>query len=123
MTLADVTAGDNCAVHAAVGRQEQTGRPYLFLNMWMTACLTALAPADSDALLDDVFAYLYAPDNIYEHHWIKGDLISWDNLAIQHARSAFGTAPRTLQRVTIAKFGYWEQVPSDLPGYRALQEM
>jgi taurine dioxygenase len=122
MTLADVTPGDNCAVHAVVGRQEETDRPYLFINMWMTACFTTLATAESDALLEDLFAYLYAPDNVYEHHWTKGDLVIWDNLAIQHARSAFGAAPRTLQRVTIAKFGYWEQVPSDLPLYQALQE-
>ncbi len=122
-TLADQTPGDCCAVHAAVGKQDETGRPYLFVNMDMTAGFTALAPAESDALLEELFAALYDPANIYDHHWQAGDFIVWDNLAVQHARSAFGDAPRTLQRASIARLGYWEQVPADLATFAALQEM
>lgn len=122
-TLADCGPQDPCCVHPAVGRQEETGRPYLFVNMDMTAQFTSLPLAESDALLEELFGYLYPPGQIYEHHWAPGDLIVWDNFAVQHARSAFGDAPRTLQRVSIARLGYWEQVPNDLPLYQALQEM
>jgi taurine dioxygenase len=120
-TLADLDPGDMATVHPVVGRQEETGRPYLFVNLDMTACITKLTPAESDALLEELFAHLYAPDNVYEHHWCKGDLVVWDNLAVQHARSETGDAARTLQRVTIARFGYWEQVPTDLYLHDALQ--
>jgi len=106
-----------------MGRQQGTGRPYLFVNMDMTAQFTTLGLAESDALLEELFGYLYAPGEIYEHYWQPGDLIVWDNLAVQHARSAFGEAPRTLQRVSLARLGYWEQVPNDLPVFRAMQEM
>jgi taurine dioxygenase len=122
-TLADLDPGDMATVHPVVGRQDGTGRPYLFVNLDMTACITRLAPAESDALLEDLFARLYAPENIYEHHWREGDLVIWDNLAVQHARSETGDAPRTLQRVTIAKYGYWEQVPTDMYLHDALQEI
>ncbi len=122
-TLADLQAEDPCCVHPVMGRQQGTGRPYLFVNMDMTAQFTSLGLAESDALLEELFGYLYAPVEIYEHHWTPGDLIIWDNLAIQHARSAFGQAPRTLQRVSLARLGYWEQVPNDLPVFRAMQEM
>lgn len=122
-TLADLDAEDPCCVHPVVGRQQGTGRPYLFVNMDMTAQFTALDAGASDALLEELFGHLYAPEHIYEHHWTPGDLVIWDNLAIQHARSAFGDAPRTLQRVSIARLGYWEQVPNDLPVFQAMQEM
>ncbi len=121
--LADLGAEDPCCVHPVVGRQQGTDRPYLFVNMDMTAQFTTLDLAESDALLEELFGYLYAPDNVYEHHWTPGDLVMWDNLAVQHARSAFGDAPRTLQRVSIARLGYWEQVPNDLPVFQAMQEM
>ena len=121
--LADLEAEDPCCVHPLVGCQEGTDRPYLFVNMDMTAQVTTLDPAASDALLEQLFEHLYAPDHIHEHHWTPGDLVIWDNLAIQHARSAFGDAPRTLQRVSIARLGYWEQVPNDLPVFKAMQEM
>jgi taurine dioxygenase len=122
-TLADLEPGDMATVHPVVGRQEGSGRPYLFVNLDMSACITKLAPAESDALLEELFAHLYAPDAIYEHHWQKGDLVIWDNLAVQHARSATGKAARTLQRVTIAHYGYWEQVPTDRYLHDALQQV
>lgn len=121
--LADLAPGDVCAVHPVVGRQEDTGRRYLFVNLDMTACITALGAQDSDALLEELFAHLYAPDAIYDHHWRKGDLVIWDNLAVQHARSETGDAARTLQRVTIARYGYWELVPTDLHLHDALQQV
>jgi taurine dioxygenase len=89
----------------------------------MTAQFTTLPLGESDALLEELFAVLYDPAHIYDHHWRAGDLVIWDNLAVQHARAAFGTAPRTLQRVSITQYGYWEQVPTDLPVFRAMQEM
>lgn len=121
--LSDLSPGDSCAVHAVQGRQPATGRPYLFVNMEMTACLTHLPQPESDALLEELFAYLYDPAEIYDHHWRKGDLVIWDNLAVQHARSELGEGERTLQRVTIAELGYWQQIPSALKSFDELQQM
>lgn len=121
--IADLEPGDACAVHPVVRQQFGSGRPFLFVNADMSAQITTLSPPDSDALLEELFGYLYGPTQVYEHHWRKGDLIVWDNLAVQHARSAFGSEERTLQRVSIARLGYWEQVPADLATFEALQEM
>lgn len=120
--LTDCEPKDNCAVHELVGRQTGTDRPYIFACQDMTALLIGLPESESDALLEELFAYLYAPENVYEHHWQEGDIIIWDNLAVQHARSEITGGRRTLQRVTIADFGYWEQVPVDLQTYYDLHE-
>ena len=47
-------------------------------------------------------AHLYSPAYVYEHRWSEGDLILWDNRALQHARDALDpNAPRTLRRVSV----------------------
>lgn len=56
----------------------------------------------SRALLARLFDdWLYTPDNEVVHRWRPGDLLLWDNLALQHARSACprSLGPRSLRRV------------------------
>ena len=118
--LVDSLPGDNCAVHAVV--QRKGGQPYLFLNGQSTASIAGLPESESDALIEELLSYIYAPDNIYEHKWKNGDLVIWDNLALQHARGKISGGVRTLQRVTIAKYSYEEQYPADSVWFRDLQE-
>lgn len=120
--LTDSLPGDNCAVHAVVQRQKGTGRPYVFVNGQSTACLIGIAESESDALIDEILSYVYAEDNIYEHKWSNGDIVIWDNLALQHARAPITGGVRTLQRVTVARFSYDEQYPADAVWFSDLQE-
>jgi taurine dioxygenase len=120
--LTDSLPGDNCAVHALVQRQNGTGRPYVFVNGQSTACLIGVPESESDALIEELLSYVYAEDNIYEHKWTNGDIVIWDNLALQHARGRITGGVRTLQRVTIARFSYEEQYPADGVWFSDLQE-
>jgi taurine dioxygenase len=113
-TLADLEPGDVCAIHAVVGRHRRTGRPYLFVSEDLTACVAGLAEGDSAALLRELFGHIYVPANVYEHDWRNGDIVIWDNLAVQHARGRLSPARRTLQRVSIARIGYAQMYPTDL---------
>lgn len=112
--LTDLQPGDLCTVHPVVRRQERTGRPYVFVNQNMTALVIGLEAAESDALLAELFDALYVRDDVYEHVWQPGDLVIWDNLAVQHARGRVSTEPRTLQRVSITELSYAEQYAADL---------
>ena len=114
--LIDLEAGDLCTVHSVVRVQECTGAPYLFVNENMTACIIGLAEQESNALLSELFTHLYAEGAVYEHVWRQGDLVVWDNLAVQHARGQVGAGARTLQRVTCTQFTYGEQYPADSVG-------
>ena len=120
--LTDSLPGDNCAVHAVIQRQKGTGRPYVFVNGQSTACLIGVPESESDALIEELLSYVYAEDNIYEHKWTNGDIVIWDNLALQHARGRITGGVRTLQRVTIARFSYEEQYPADGVWFSDLQE-
>lgn len=114
--LTDLEPGDLCTVHPVVRHQQGTGRPYLFVNENMTACIIGMSEQDSDSLLAELFSYLYADEAVYEHRWRPGDLVVWDNLALQHARGSVGDGARTLQRVTCTRFTYTEQYPADSVG-------
>jgi taurine dioxygenase len=112
--LTDLQPGDLCTVHPVVRRQAGTGRPYLFVNQNMTACVIGLSPPESDALLEELCSWLYIEDEVYEHAWHPGDLVLWDNLAIQHARGRVSADARTLQRVSITELSYAQQYAADL---------
>jgi alpha-ketoglutarate-dependent taurine dioxygenase len=79
----------------------RTGRPLLFVSQGNTEEIVGMDEAASEELLGELFDHLYAPQNLYAHPWRTGDLVVWDNLAVQHARAnvkADGPT-RTLQKV------------------------
>src|SRR3546814_15693160 len=53
----------------------------------------------SDLLLDELASYVDNEELIYCHNWRPGDLLIWDNRALQHARMNFDPAQkRTIRR-------------------------
>jgi alpha-ketoglutarate-dependent taurine dioxygenase len=79
----------------------RTGRTLLYVSQGMTKEIVGLSSQESGDLLEELFAHLYRPDNVIEHHWENRDLVIWDNLALQHARAAVATdgPPRTLRKI------------------------
>jgi len=86
--------------------------PILYVSEMQTARIDGLDREASDRLLSRLFAALYAPENVYRHHWRNGDLVIWDNIALQHARCDLtGMHPRRLQRVAVAEKSFYELCP------------
>lgn len=91
------------AVYPLVWRHPESGTPILYISRLFTTEVLGLSRADSNQLLDDLFAYLDTIGDEYVHKWESGDLIIWDNLHLQHARNDFPhTERRALRRVPIA---------------------
>jgi len=85
----------------------RTGRTILYVSQMMTSEIVGLPPDESEELLETLFSYLYDPDHLWQHDWREGDLVLWDNLALQHARptvSLEGPA-RTLRKVIAPVLG------------------
>ncbi len=90
----------------------RTGEPTLYISDMHTARIEGLPAEESDALLSALFARLYAEDRVYRHHWKNGDLLIWDNIALQHSRCDLtGMTPRRLQRVCVADKSFFELLP------------
>ena len=82
--------------------QNATGSPSLFACLQYTDRILGLPRAESDALLAEIYALLYAEEAVYEHRWQPGDLVIWDNITVQHARPEPNDLPRSLRRFHIS---------------------
>ena len=109
----DLSPGSPVTERDFVGHHPVTGVAVLNANEMHTDRVVGLSEDDSEALLAEVFAVLYGPDNVYEHRWIVGDLVVWDNIALHHGRVDFPeTESRTLQRVCLGEKSYVELIPN-----------
>jgi taurine dioxygenase len=116
-TIGKVTGGEIRFRRNPVMRRIRTGAPILYMPRSNQPCFEALLPEDSAGLLEEVFSYVYTDDNIVHHDWCIGDLVVWDNLALQHARPDLtGVHPRRLQRVVVANKSLLDQAPADFEG-------
>ena len=91
----------------------RTGDPILFATEWHTDRIVGVDEEESRALLEQIFAHLYAEEKQYDHVWELHDFLIWDNVALQHARGR--QAPpedgkRRIQRVSLNELGYEELV-------------
>ena len=79
-----------------------TKRKGLFINEGHTSHLSGMPRAESDALLAELYAHITQPEFIYGHSWRVGDLLMWDNIAVQHkATFDYDPLPRLLYRTTV----------------------
>lgn len=100
-----------CA-HPVLLTHPVSGEEVLFVSQMQTGRVLGLDDAASDELLDQLFAVLYDEGNVYRHDWSVGDIVVWDNVAVQHARPVPPPrAARTLHRVAIAEHSIFELVP------------
>ena len=79
-----------------------TGRKALFLGRRPHAYVVGLPVAESDALLDELWAHVADPKFAMCHKWRRGDVLMWLNLCVLHRRDSFdGTARRIMHRSQI----------------------
>jgi taurine dioxygenase len=93
------------ASYPMIVKLPRTGTPVLRVSQFHTSHVEGMSSADSETIMQDLFARLYSDDNMYAHRWKQGDLVVWNNIAIQHGRKPFQgpakAARRTLCRVVV----------------------
>ena len=82
------------ARHPLVRTDPKTGRKALFLGRRPSAYVLGLSVADSDALLDALWAHATQPRFAMCHEWKVGDLLMWNNLSVLHRRDPFDPKTR-----------------------------
>lgn len=88
--------------HPVVRVHPGTGRPALFINQGFTARILGIPEAESDELLEFLFAHILEPRFMYRHQWRHNDMVFWDNRGMIHRATPLppGTR-RTMYRTTI----------------------
>ncbi len=88
------------AVHPLVRADPESGRKALYLGRRPNANVMGLDVAESEALLDEIWAHAARPEFTWTQRWRIGDLIMWDNRFCMHRRDAFDPAARRHMRRT-----------------------
>ena len=90
------------ARHPLVRLDEGTGRRALFLGRRPHAYIEGLPLAESEALLNALWAHAAKPEFTWSHQWRTGDVLIWSNLGVLHRRDSFDpTVRRVMHRTQI----------------------
>jgi taurine dioxygenase len=82
------------AHHPLVRTDPTTGRKALFLGRRPNAYVLGLGVAESEALLDALWAHATQPRFAMCHEWKVGDVLMWNNLSVLHRRAPFDPKTR-----------------------------
>jgi taurine dioxygenase len=91
------------ARHPLVRTHPETGRSCLFLGRRRNSYIEGFELAESEALLDRLWAHATQPRFAFRQQWRVGDLVLWDNRCTLHRRDAFDPAARRLMHRTQIK--------------------
>lgn len=102
LTEADKAKYPKDAVHPVIRTHPVTGRKCIYVCEGYTTHILDIPEEESRELLAILFAQVTQPQNIYRHSWRVGDLLMWDNCAVQHL-ATFDYAPlrRHMERTTV----------------------
>jgi taurine dioxygenase len=80
-----------------------TGRKGLFVNEAHTSHIPGVSRDESEALLSTLYRHIVQPEFVYRHSWRAGDLLMWDNCAVQHKATFDYDLPlrRVMHRTTV----------------------
>ena len=93
-----------------------TRKKALYVDRLMTAAIGGYERAESEALIEEVCAYVERVD--YEHVWRPGDYVIWDNRCSVHARTDFPADDRRLlKRGKVAGEPLLAEIPSPLEAH------
>lgn len=90
-------------LHPLVRRHPETGEPTLFCSPRFTIGLDGIEETEGQALLDRLFAHQIEDRFVYRHRWREGDLVIWDNRAVNHRACGGVVHPdiRRMHRTTV----------------------
>ena len=93
------------ATHPIVRTDPRSGRRGLFLGRRPNGYIVGLEVAESEALLDDIWAHATQARFAMCHEWRMGDLLMWNNPAVLHRRDSFDENARRVMHRTQIKGG------------------
>lgn len=77
------------ARHPLLISNPDTGRQALYISPMLTRFVDGLSAEENHRFLEEMYARITNPDNVYGHDWQAGDLVMWDNIGLIHRRDGF----------------------------------
>ncbi len=91
------------AWHPLVTTHPETGARCLYLGRRRNGYVDGLSVAESEELLDALWAHATRPEFRWDQQWQVGDLVMWDNRCTMHRRDAFDDQSRRVLHRTQVK--------------------
>lgn len=98
ISLRSAFSDSTITVHPAVIAHPVTGRPHLFLNPSNVVHIIGLSAEEGADLLDDVMREAFDGCHEVKVEWNVGDVLAFDNLALQHRAMDDYTELRVMRR-------------------------
>lgn len=90
-------------LHPIIRTHPETGCNALYLGRRPNAHINGLSVAESEALLNALWAHATQDAFTWHHQWQVGDLLIWDNRCVMHHRDPFdGGHRRVMHRIQCA---------------------
>jgi len=89
--------------HPLVCTHPDSARRGLYLGRRRNAYIEGLPLAESEALLDEIWAYATRDELTWYNTWRVGDLVLWDNRCTMHRRDPFDPDARRIMHRTQIK--------------------
>lgn len=105
LTATDDPLASPGVYHPLAPVHPETGRRVLYLGRRRNAHIGGFSVADSDALLDELWALATCDEFVWGHEWRQGDVVLWDNRSTMHRRDGFDPALRRILHRTQIKAG------------------
>ena len=83
--------------HPLIRTHPETGRKLLYFDQNKILSIEGLEAAESDAIIDEMTAFMKQPPDQYRHQWRIGDVVIWDNRCSYH--KAAGDYPPEEDRI------------------------
>ena len=91
-------------IHPLVRRNPLSGRKALYINPGYATRIVELPEDEGRDLMDLLNAHSRSEELVYAHKWQAGDLLFWNNLAVNHKGTEFDSERfvRRMHRTTVA---------------------
>jgi taurine dioxygenase len=89
--------------HPIVKTHPVTGRKWLTINQTYTRFIQGLPPNEAEAILTMLMAHMQKPEFGFRHSWQEGDLLMWDQQAVQHYAVNDFSGRRLVHRIAVLR--------------------
>lgn len=94
-------ASGRASLHPVVMRHPENGLPWLNVSPTYTRFIEGLPPLEGNAILDLLFRHMQKPEYGLRYRWNEGDLLIWDQRAVQHYAVRDYEGRRLIHRIAV----------------------
>ncbi len=94
-------ASGRASLHPLVMRHPVNGQPWLNASPTYTRFIEGLPPLEGNAILELLFRHMQKPEFGFRHVWSEGELLIWDQRAVQHYAVRDYEGRRVIHRISV----------------------